>query len=262
MSPGTHPIRADVPDVAQAMANFDAITYAKGESVLKQLAAYVGEDAFVEGLRAYFRDNAWGNTRLDDLMGAVGRRRGPRPDRLDQRLAGPGRHRHHPAGRRRADGGVARTPCRRAPTTWRSAASPPPTTGWPRSGVASVETSGTRTEVDLPEADLHLVNADDLTFAAVRTDAASVRVLMERAGDLPDADLAGPGRRHRLGHAGQGRDPRGRRGAHPQPGAGHRDQPDRGGVVPRPVHPGRRAVGVAGRGSRPGGRGGGAPPPA
>ena len=30
--------------------------------------AYVGEEAFVAGLRAYFRDHAWGNTELADLM--------------------------------------------------------------------------------------------------------------------------------------------------------------------------------------------------
>ena len=94
-APRRHPIRGDVPDVAQAMANFDAITYIKGESVLKQLVAYVGEDAFVEGLRAYFRDHAWGNTRLDDLMSAPSaRRRGPRPVRLDRRVVRPRRHRH------------------------------------------------------------------------------------------------------------------------------------------------------------------------
>ena len=77
MSPATHPIRGDVPDVAQAMANFDAITYSKGASVLKQLMAYVGEDAFVEGLRDYFAQHAWGNTVLDDLMSRD--RRGRRP---------------------------------------------------------------------------------------------------------------------------------------------------------------------------------------
>ncbi len=60
-----------MPDVAQAMANFDAITYAKGQSVLKQLSAFVGDDDFVRGLQSYFRDHAWGNTRLDDLIGAV-----------------------------------------------------------------------------------------------------------------------------------------------------------------------------------------------
>ena len=55
MGPATHPIRGDVPDVAQAMANFDSISYRKGASVLKQLCAHTGEDAFLQGLRAYFR---------------------------------------------------------------------------------------------------------------------------------------------------------------------------------------------------------------
>ena len=72
MGPANHPIRGDVPDVAQAMANFDAISYSKGQAVLKQLGAYAGDDAFLEGLRAYFRDHAWGNTTLEDLTGAIG----------------------------------------------------------------------------------------------------------------------------------------------------------------------------------------------
>ena len=72
MSPATHPIRGDVPDVKHAMANFDQISYAKGQAVLKQLSAYVGEDAFLEGLRGYFRDHAWGNTTLEDFIDAVG----------------------------------------------------------------------------------------------------------------------------------------------------------------------------------------------
>lgn len=44
-------IAADIPDVAAAKTNFDGITYAKGASVLKQLVAWVGEDAFYEGAR-------------------------------------------------------------------------------------------------------------------------------------------------------------------------------------------------------------------
>ena len=71
MGPATHPIRGEVHDVAQAMANFDSITYVKGESVLKQLVAYVGEEAFVQGLRAYFAEHAWGNTTLDDLVSSL-----------------------------------------------------------------------------------------------------------------------------------------------------------------------------------------------
>ena len=75
MSPATHPIRGDVPDVAQAMANFDAITYTKGASVLKQLMAFVGEDRFVEALRTYFREHAWGMVLLAD-RGAAGDNKG------------------------------------------------------------------------------------------------------------------------------------------------------------------------------------------
>ncbi|GAB3599581.1 aminopeptidase N [Microbacterium tumbae] len=66
--PTTHPIVADIPDLEAAKLNFDGITYAKGASVLKQLVAFVGEDAFFEGARRYFAANAFGSTTLDDLL--------------------------------------------------------------------------------------------------------------------------------------------------------------------------------------------------
>ncbi|GAA1977479.1 aminopeptidase N [Catenulispora subtropica] len=66
--PSTHPIVADIRDLEDARLNFDGITYAKGASVLKQLAAYVGEDAFLEGARRYFQRHAFGNTTLNDLL--------------------------------------------------------------------------------------------------------------------------------------------------------------------------------------------------
>ena len=69
--PTTHPIVADITDLEDARLNFDGITYAKGASVLKQLAAYVGEDAFLEGPRRYFKRHAFGNTTLDDLLAAL-----------------------------------------------------------------------------------------------------------------------------------------------------------------------------------------------
>ncbi|MGG5260907.1 aminopeptidase N [Phycicoccus avicenniae] len=64
----THPIVAEIRDLRDVEVNFDGITYAKGASVLKQLVAYVGRDAFREGLRTYFRKHAWGNTTLEDLL--------------------------------------------------------------------------------------------------------------------------------------------------------------------------------------------------
>ncbi|MDJ0463594.1 aminopeptidase N [Streptomyces sp. H27-C3] len=66
--PSTHPITADILDLEDAKLNFDGITYAKGASVLKQLVAYVGKDAFMEGARHYFKRHAYGNTRLGDLL--------------------------------------------------------------------------------------------------------------------------------------------------------------------------------------------------
>ncbi len=69
--PTTHPIVADIPDLEAAKLNFDGITYAKGASVLKQLVAFVGEDAFFRGARRYFAAHAFGNTTLDDLLAAL-----------------------------------------------------------------------------------------------------------------------------------------------------------------------------------------------
>ena len=69
--PSTHPISADIRDIEDVEVNFDGITYAKGASVLKQLVAWVGRDAFVDGVRSYFDKYAWGNTELIDLLGAL-----------------------------------------------------------------------------------------------------------------------------------------------------------------------------------------------
>ena len=186
MGPATHPIRGEVPDVAQAMANFDAVTYVKGQSTLRQLAAYVGEEAFVEGLRSYFRKHAWSNARLDDLVSAVSEASGRdlsgwTTGWLDEsgtdtlalvggELVSTGPDGQEPRPHRIDIGSFSARE-----------------TGLVREATTPVETTGLRTPVpDLPEADLHLVNDGDLTFAAVRTDEASLQTLLERAGDLPD----------------------------------------------------------------------------
>ncbi|MGH2785385.1 MAG: aminopeptidase N [Actinomycetota bacterium] len=67
----THPIVADIPDIASTKVNFDGITYAKGASVLKQLVAWVGEEDFLKGLRTYFRRHEYGNTDLSDFLTAL-----------------------------------------------------------------------------------------------------------------------------------------------------------------------------------------------
>jgi len=185
MSPARHPIRSDVPDVSAAMSNFDAITYVKGQSVLHQLVAYIGEDAFVEGLRDYFSRYAFTNTRLDDLMDCYARASGrdlsawtkawldeagtdvislvgdelvvdttdeqaPRPHHLDIAVFDASGDALVPVGR------------------------------------SSHEVTGQRTAVDLPAGDLRLVNAGDYTFAAVKPDPTSLELMLARIQQLTD----------------------------------------------------------------------------
>ena len=69
--PTTHPIVADIPDVESVLLNFDAITYEKGGAALKQLVAWVGEDAFFRGVEAYFKRYEYGNTELADFLRAL-----------------------------------------------------------------------------------------------------------------------------------------------------------------------------------------------
>ena len=66
--PSTHPIVAEINDLEDVEVNFDGITYAKGAAVLAQLVAWVGRDAFFAGVRAYFTRHEWGNTELGDLL--------------------------------------------------------------------------------------------------------------------------------------------------------------------------------------------------
>ncbi|MFM6979987.1 MAG: aminopeptidase N [Micrococcales bacterium] len=64
----THPVVAEINDLEDVQVNFDGITYAKGASVLKALASWVGQDAFMAGVGEYFKKHAFGNTELKDLL--------------------------------------------------------------------------------------------------------------------------------------------------------------------------------------------------
>ena len=66
--PSTHPIVAEINDLEDVQVNFDGITYAKGASVLRQLVAWVDQEQFMAGVRSYFGKHAWSNTELPDLM--------------------------------------------------------------------------------------------------------------------------------------------------------------------------------------------------
>ncbi len=63
----THPVVQHVETVEQASQAFDAITYEKGEAVIRMLEGYVGEEAWRAGVRRYIQRHAYGNTVSDDL---------------------------------------------------------------------------------------------------------------------------------------------------------------------------------------------------
>ena len=69
--PSTHPVAGNgAADAASALSEFDGISYAKGASVLRQLALHLGDDLFFDGLRRYIRTHAHGNAEFAQLMSA------------------------------------------------------------------------------------------------------------------------------------------------------------------------------------------------
>ncbi|MGH1468151.1 MAG: aminopeptidase N [Bdellovibrionales bacterium] len=71
--PTTHPIETAVPDTKTTFTNFDGITYGKGASVLKQLAFFVGEDAFQKGVANYLKKHQFGNATRADFIRSIGK---------------------------------------------------------------------------------------------------------------------------------------------------------------------------------------------
>jgi aminopeptidase N len=70
-APSTHPVAGNgSADAAAALADFDGISYAKGAAVLKQLAAYLGDEVFFAGLRRHFNEHAYSNAEFADLIAA------------------------------------------------------------------------------------------------------------------------------------------------------------------------------------------------
>ena len=63
----THPVVQKVETVEQVSQAFDAITYQKGQAVIRMLEGYVGADAWRDGVRSYMKKYAYSNTVSDDL---------------------------------------------------------------------------------------------------------------------------------------------------------------------------------------------------
>ncbi|GAA1182723.1 aminopeptidase N [Ornithinimicrobium humiphilum] len=72
--PTSHPVAPlpeDVPDVDAAFKNFDPISYAKGNSCLRQLAFWLGEETFFRGVDRHLSRHRFGTATLEDLVGAL-----------------------------------------------------------------------------------------------------------------------------------------------------------------------------------------------
>lgn len=199
--PSTHPITADIRDLQDAKLNFDGITYAKGASVLKQLVAYVGQDAFLEGARRYFKRNAYGNTRLGDLLSVLEETSGRdlatwarawlqtagvnslTPQVI---LSAEGRITELAVLQEAAESHPELRPHRVAVGLYRRT----PSGAVERYARAEVDVEGPRTIVaelvgaEAPE--LVLVNDDDLTYCKIRFDEGSLATLRERLGEITD----------------------------------------------------------------------------
>lgn len=202
--PTTHPIAADIPDVAAAKTNFDGITYAKGAAVLKQLVAWVGEDAFYEGARRYFDKHRFAATSLADLLEALEaashqelgswksawlETSGPSTLSASWRTDSVGAISdftlHQGA---EACGGVLR-PHRVTVSTWRAASG-----ALERTHVFDVRIDGESAPIDpdgvlaLPGGaafvDLVVINDDDLTYAISRLDERSTDVALAYVGTI------------------------------------------------------------------------------
>ena len=95
-SPSTHPVAGNgAADAAAALQDFDGISYAKGAAVLRQLAAYVGDEVFLGGLRAYFDAlRASATPTFADLISCWTEAGAPDLDALGRGLAADHRHGH------------------------------------------------------------------------------------------------------------------------------------------------------------------------
>ncbi len=69
--PATHPVVQPAETLEQVEETGDAITYDKGAAVIRMLEAYVGEDAWQGGVRAFLREHAYGNASHADLWRAI-----------------------------------------------------------------------------------------------------------------------------------------------------------------------------------------------
>ncbi|MFT4214575.1 MAG: aminopeptidase N [Microbacterium sp.] len=198
--PSTHPVVATINDLEDVQVNFDGITYAKGGSVLKQLVAWVGIDAFFAGVSAYFRKHAWGNTTVSDLLAELEATSGRELATWSKKwLETAGVNTLAPEIRVGADGVISRFAIvQTAPADY-------PTIRPHRLGVgfyslqgdALVRTHAVEIDVDgdltevaqlsgLTQPDLVLLNDEDLAYAKIRLDERSLATAIAHLAKIDD----------------------------------------------------------------------------
>ena len=201
--PSTHPIVAEIRDLEDVMVNFDGITYAKGASVLKQLVAWVGDDHFFEGVRAYFNRHAVGQHHAGGPARRAGGDLRPRPEGVGEALAGDRRPEHPAAGRTRSttDGNFTSFTVEQEGFSEQFPTLRPHRLAiglynmvdgaLVRTDRVELDVTGARTDVaDLvgkARPALVLLNDDDLTYAKIRLDEHSMATLVDHVGDFAES---------------------------------------------------------------------------
>jgi aminopeptidase N len=70
----THPVAGNgARDTEAALGDFDGISYCKGAAALRQLNAYLGDEAFLAGVVDHLTTHSYGNAQLGDLIDAWNR---------------------------------------------------------------------------------------------------------------------------------------------------------------------------------------------
>lgn len=67
----SHPVEVPVHHPDEITEIFDAISYAKGASIIRMISSYVGMEVFMKGMRLYLRRHAYGNAVTVDLWRAM-----------------------------------------------------------------------------------------------------------------------------------------------------------------------------------------------
>ncbi len=67
----THPVQQPIATEAEAGSAFDEIAYKKGQSIIRMLESFLGENVFRDGIRKYIATHKYSNTTTADLWQAL-----------------------------------------------------------------------------------------------------------------------------------------------------------------------------------------------